>query len=73
MSELVEREPEPDYWVPREFAAVVRLSEKSIYRLMKQDSSFPYVRVGGAVRIPRARALRWLAKRTEGRRGVSGR
>ena len=56
---------EPTYWVPKEFAALVRLSEKSIYRLMK-DPSFPHVRVGGAVRIPRERAQRWLAKRTQG-------
>jgi excisionase family DNA binding protein len=63
MRDLVEKEP--DYWIPREFAAVVRLSDKSVYRLLK-DPSFPHVRVGGAVRIPRARARRWLAKRTQG-------
>jgi predicted DNA-binding transcriptional regulator AlpA len=57
----------PNYWVPKEFATVVRLSEKSIYRLMKDDPTFPHVRIGGSVRIPRERALRWLAKRTAGK------
>jgi excisionase family DNA binding protein len=64
MSEVSEKEPQ--YWVAQELAAVVRLSEKSIYRLMKQDPTFPFVRVGGAVRFPRERVLRWLAKRTQG-------
>jgi predicted DNA-binding transcriptional regulator AlpA len=57
----------PQYWLPREFAGVMRLHEKSIYRLMKSDPTFPHVRIGGSVRIPRQRALRWLAKRTSGR------
>jgi predicted DNA-binding transcriptional regulator AlpA len=60
-------EKAPDYWVPKEFAAVVRLSEKSIYRLMRDDATFPHVRINGSLRIPRARALRWLAKRTSGK------
>ena len=55
------------YWLPKEFAVVVRLHEKSIYRLMKDDPTFPHVRVGGSVRIPREWALRWLAKRTSGK------
>jgi predicted DNA-binding transcriptional regulator AlpA len=69
MRDVAEKEPEkaPDYWVPKEFATVVRLSEKSVYRLMKADPTFPHVRVGGSVRIPRARALRWLSARTQGK------
>jgi excisionase family DNA binding protein len=59
-------EKEPDYWVAEELAAKVRLSQKSIYRIMKDDPTFPYVRVGGSVRFPRERVLRWLAKRTQG-------
>lgn len=58
----------PDYWLPKEFADLMRLHEKSIYRLMKADATFPYVRIGGAVRIPRAEALRWLANRMKGER-----
>jgi predicted DNA-binding transcriptional regulator AlpA len=55
--------PSPDYFVPIEFADLIRLSEKSLYRLMKNDPTFPYVRIGGSIRIPRERALKWLAKR----------
>jgi predicted DNA-binding transcriptional regulator AlpA len=58
---------EPDYWVPREFAAKLRLSDKSLYRIMKSDPTFPCCRIGGSIRIPRERALRWLARRTSGR------
>jgi predicted DNA-binding transcriptional regulator AlpA len=62
-----QHEREPQYWLAGEVAAVVRLSEKSIYRLMKDDPTFPFVRVLGSVRFPRERVLRWLAKRTQGR------
>jgi predicted DNA-binding transcriptional regulator AlpA len=64
MSEAADKEP--DYWVAKEVAAVVRLSEKSIYRIMKDDPTFPHVRISGSVRFPRERVLRWLAKRTQG-------
>jgi hypothetical protein len=72
-TEVVEEKPVkvPEgvpYWLPKEFALVVRLHEKSIYRLMKEDPTFPHVRVGGSLRIPRERALRWLASRTQGAR-----
>lgn len=56
----------PDYWTLKEFAHVVRLSDKSIYRLLEQDTSFPRMRIGGSVRIPRERASQWLADRTKG-------
>lgn len=59
--------PDYGYWVPKEVAAMLRLSEKSIYRLLKDDPTFPHVRIGGSIRIPRDRALRWLAKRTSGK------
>jgi predicted DNA-binding transcriptional regulator AlpA len=59
-------EKEPDYSLAKEVAEVVRLSEKSIYRIMKTDPTFPHVRISGSVRFPRARVLRWLSKRTQG-------
>jgi hypothetical protein len=58
---------EPEYWLPEEFAAVIRKHPKSVYRLLKQDPTFPHIRVGGSVRIPRLRARRWLEARTAGR------
>lgn len=60
-------EKEPDYWKAEQLAEVVQLSTKSIYRLMRDDPTFPHVRVGGALRFPRERVLRWLAKRTQGK------
>lgn len=57
----------PVYLVAKEVAALTRLSEKSIYRLMKDEPSFPHVRIGGSVRFPRERLLRWISGRTQGK------
>ena len=58
----------PDFLTAKELAALVRVSEKTLYRLVRQDSSFPLVKIGGSVRFPRARVLRWIAARTQGGR-----
>ena len=55
------------YWTPVEFGGVVRLSAKSVYRLVKDDPSFPVVKILGSIRIPKDRALKWLDARTQGR------
>jgi excisionase family DNA binding protein len=49
-----------------DIAKLVRLSDKSIYRLVQTDPTFPCVRIGGSLRFPRQRVLRWLAQRTQG-------
>jgi hypothetical protein len=46
---------------------LMRLSPKSVYRLAKTDPSFPVTRIGGSLRFPRKRVLRWLAQRTQGK------
>jgi hypothetical protein len=56
------------YWTSPEFGAVVKLSAKSIYRLAKKDPTFPCVWIGGSLRIPRDRALKWLRDREQGSR-----
>ena len=50
-----------------DIAKLVNVSPKSIYRLAKTDPTFPMVKVGGAVRFPRERVLKWLARRTQGK------
>ena len=57
----------PAYWLVGEAAAYLRLSEKSIYRIVRDDPTFPRVKVGGSVRFPRERLIRWLTARTQGK------
>jgi predicted DNA-binding transcriptional regulator AlpA len=64
--ELEDAGAAPLYWTPQQFASVVQLSVASISRLISRDPSFPAVRIGGAVRIPRDRVLRWLRDREQG-------
>jgi hypothetical protein len=42
--------------------------EEAIYRLAKIDPTLPMLKLGGAVRFPRERLLRWLAMREQGHR-----
>jgi excisionase family DNA binding protein len=57
-----------DYLTADEVAAILRLSPKTIYRLAKSDPTLPMLKLGGAVRFPRERLLRWLAMREQGNR-----
>jgi excisionase family DNA binding protein len=70
-SEAAERQPakkQPDYWIASEVSELLRLSEKSIYRIMRADATFPFVKVGrGSVRFPRERLLKWLRDNEQGR------
>ena len=54
------------FWTAEEVGKLVRLSDKSIYRLAKEDPTFPVVKVLGSLRFPKDRVQRWLAKRTQG-------
>jgi excisionase family DNA binding protein len=56
-----------DYLTVEEVAKALRLSVKSIYRLAGTDPTFPATRVGGSIRVHRARLERWLVLRTQGR------
>jgi hypothetical protein len=60
--------PECLYWTFPEFAVVVRVSDKSLYRLAKNDPTFPCIRIGASLRIPKERALKWLRDREQGAR-----
>jgi excisionase family DNA binding protein len=56
----------PEYFTPEEFADLVQLSTKTVYRLAKEDPGLPVLRLGRAVRFPKARLLKWLRAREQG-------
>jgi excisionase family DNA binding protein len=56
-----------EYLSAEEVAGILQLSPKTIYRLAKTDPTFPMLKLGGAVRFPRDRLLRWLWDREQGR------
>lgn len=58
---------EPIYDKAEDIGKMVTLSSKTIYRIAKQDPSFPSLRVGGSIRFPRERVLRWFREREQGR------
>ena len=60
-------ETDPVYWKAKKVGIVMDLSDKSVYRLAKSDPTFPCVKIGGSLRFPRDRVLRWLAQRTQGK------
>ena len=57
----------PFYLTVPEVANMLRLSAKSIYRLVDQDPTMPAIKLGGAIRFPQARLLKWLEQHTQGR------
>lgn len=60
----------PRYQTPREVAAILRRSVKSLYRLISADPTFPKTRLpGGGLLIPRLALEQWLRDRSEGIRG----
>lgn len=59
-------ETEPIYLTARDVAAMLQLSAKSVFRLAAADPTMPQLRLGGSVRFPRERLLRWLRAREGG-------
>ena len=57
------------YFKAEDIGKIVNLSIKTVYRMAQQDPTFPSVRVGGSIRFPRDRVLRWFRDREQGRRG----
>jgi predicted DNA-binding transcriptional regulator AlpA len=53
-------------WTAEETGRVIKLSGKSVYRLADKDASFPRVKIGGTLRFPREKVLRWIEQRTQG-------
>lgn len=59
-------ETEPLYLTARQVAETLQLSAKSVFRLAAADPTMPQLRLGGSVRFPRERLLRWLRAREGG-------
>src|SRR5688500_7289177 len=55
------------YYTDPEVAALVRVSIPTVYRWIAQDTTFPALKLAGAVRVNRARLLKWLHDREGGR------
>jgi len=65
-------EPDPplggEYLTPQEVAALLRCSARTVARLVAGNPTLPCVRLSaGVLRFPRARLLRWLQQREQGR------
>jgi predicted DNA-binding transcriptional regulator AlpA len=64
--------PTPEYLTADQVGELLQLSAKSIYRLAKDDSTFPMLKLGAGrnstMRFPRERLARWLEQRTQGAR-----
>ncbi len=54
------------YLTVEQVSTIVQLSKKTIYRLVKADPTLPALVLGGSVRFPRERLLRWLRDREQG-------
>lgn len=61
---------EREWLTPGEVAAMLQLSDKTIYRLAKTDPTMPALKLGAGkkatVRFHRARLERWLLDRLQG-------
>lgn len=58
--------PEAAYLTPSDLARELQVSDKTIYRWAATDSTMPVLRIGGVVRFPRERTMRWLRDREQG-------
>lgn len=56
----------PAYLTAAQVAAMLQLSAKSVFRIAAADATMPQLRLGGSVRFPRERLLRWLKAREGG-------
>jgi excisionase family DNA binding protein len=56
------------YLTAPQVAALLQVDAKTIYRWAASEPTMPVLRVGGTVRFPRERLLKWLSDREQGRR-----
>lgn len=60
-------EVSPAYLTAEEVGDMLQVSVKSVYRWAKSEPTFPMLKLGGTVRFPRERLLRWLRDVEQGR------
>jgi excisionase family DNA binding protein len=58
---------EPTYLTPQQVASLLQISLRSVYRVVEQNADLPVLKIGTAMRFPRARFLEWLKSREQGR------
>ncbi len=56
------------YLTAAQVAALLQADDKTVYRWAASEPTMPVLRVGGTVRFPRERLLKWLSDREQGRR-----
>lgn len=56
----------PAWLTPRQVAALLQVSTKTVTRLVAADATLPVVRIGAQLRFSAARLARWLDARTSG-------
>ncbi len=59
---------QPLYLTAAQVADLLQVSPKTVYRLAKADASLPTLEIGGVIRFPKDRLLRWLRDREQGQR-----
>jgi hypothetical protein len=60
--------PEAEYLTPAELAQILQVkATKTVLRWASADPTMPVLRIAGTVRFPKARVLRWLQDREQGR------
>jgi len=59
---------EPAYLTVAQVAALLQVSERTLYRWVATEPTLPVLRIAGTLRFPRERLLRWLAEHEQGRR-----
>jgi excisionase family DNA binding protein len=59
-------EASASYLTAAQIAELLQVSAKSVYRWAASDPTFPRLKIGGTVRFPRERLLRWLRDREQG-------
>ena len=57
----------PSYLTAAQVATMLQVHPATVYRMAAADPSMPAVRLGGTVRFPRERLLKWLRAREQGR------
>jgi hypothetical protein len=62
-----------EYITVAEGAAIPKFSKAKLYRLIKSDPTVPALIIGGTVRLPKQRFLRWLRQHEQGRATPKGR
>ena len=57
----------PSYLTAAQVADMLQVHEATVYRWAATDATMPVLKLGGTVRFPRERLLKWLRDREQGR------